>query len=491
MKKILIIPGNFFVSRNYFSSPLIEKLYQMSTNEKLVIYVAGLESNPISEENFKYLKSYFQDNYNIILLPLMDKLENPIYKFIWFMKNNFLQKSATYRFNEINKFVTHKRFKKITNFYRNTTKDEYLWKTDIWPKYLGFPFPKSRIILNLILKFLSSKIFFNNPSITKNLKDISPNLIILGDIQSPISFEYSNASRKLKIKIVGNVRTWDHLTKNGPVVPDLDEYWVWNNIMRDELNKFHKIRQEKIYEVGSPQFDYYSFKKQIEIDDLTEYYKLNSPLTKFKISPDSVLIFFATNRPHRGIGEESIVEYICEKIALGNYSKKSVNIILRSHPYDETFNNRFNKFKNYPFVKLMESPKLSRYSPEEFREDMVNVSILLQRSSLVLCGQSTFAIDASCTDTPIVNIAFEGKLSIEKNISVNNRYNVDHYQKLLSMDGTILVKDFDSLDKSIEKYLTNPSFKAVGRKNIKINFAGIKDKSSSDLISERISSLLY
>lgn len=490
MKKILIVPGNFFVSRNYFSSPLIEKLYQMSTKEKLVIYVAGIESNPVSKEDFLYLSEYFQENYNIILIHLIDKLESPIDRVIWFLKNNYLQRSITYRFNEINKFVTHQRFKNITNIYKKMTNSEYLWKTDIWPRYLGFPFPRSKFILNLILKFLSLKNFFNNPHILKNLKSISPNLIILGDIQSPISFAYTNASKKLKIRVVGNVRTWDHLTKNGPVVPNLDEYWVWNNIMREELNKFHKVRQEKIYEVGSPQFDYYSYKSNKEINNLTEYYNIINPLKKFKISSDSIVILFATNRPHRGIGEESIIEHICENIALGTYSKKTISIILRSHPHDDTFKKRFNKFKNYPFVKLMESPELSNYSPEEFREDMINVSILLQRSNLVLCGQSTFAIDASCTDTPIINIAFEGELNIEENLSVNNRYNVDHYQKLLSMDGTMLVQDFKSLDISIEKYLDNPSFKAAGRKKIKINFAGINDKSSSDLISERISELL-
>ena len=112
----------------------------------------------------------------------------------------------------------------------------------------------------------------------------------------------------------------------------------------------------------------------------------------------------------------------------------------------------------------MESPELSKFNPEEFREDMINVNILLQRSNLVLCGQSTFAIDASCTDTPIINIAFDGELNIEESLSVNNRYNVDHYQKLISMNGTILVQDFNSLDTSIEKYLTNPSFKSEGRK---------------------------
>ncbi|GIS28402.1 MAG: hypothetical protein CM15mP129_05990 [Chloroflexota bacterium] len=51
--------------------------------------------------------------------------------------------------------------------------------------------------------------------------------------------------QKYKIKICGNVRTWDHLTKNGPVINGLDEYWVWNPIMKKELINFQKLMKIK------------------------------------------------------------------------------------------------------------------------------------------------------------------------------------------------------------------------------------------------------
>ena len=144
IKKIIIVPGNFFVSRNFFSSPLIENLQQISVKEKITIYIAGVESNPISSKYFKSLKNYFEGNYNMIFIPLMGSPKSPISRFIWYLKNNFLHKTATYRFNEINNFITHKRYKEITKL---KIKDKFLWKTDIWPKYLGFPFPKSKLIV--------------------------------------------------------------------------------------------------------------------------------------------------------------------------------------------------------------------------------------------------------------------------------------------------------------------------------------------------------
>ena len=69
---------------------------------------------------------------------------------------------------------------------------------------------------------------------------------------------------------------------------------------------------------------------------------------------------------------------------------------------------------------------------------------------------------------------------------VKNRYNVDHYQKLISYNGTKVVDNFDLLDKQIIKYLNNPKLDQEGRDLIKINFAGVSKKSSSDRILERI-----
>ena len=196
--------------------------------------------------------------------------------------------------------------------------------------------------------------------------------------------------------------------------------------------------------------------------------------------------FFATNRPHRGIGEESIIHHICENIALGAYPDKDITIILRSHPYDNTFVKRFEEFKKYPFVRLFSSPSLTDFIPSEFREDMIKVNLLLERAKLVLCGQSTFAIDSACTDTPVINISFEGDIKVDEKLSVKNRYNVDHYQKLLSFEGTKIADNFESLDEKIIEYLIDPTINNQGRNLISKNFAGFSEKPSSERISERI-----
>ena len=121
---------------------------------------------------------------------------------------------------------------------------------------------------------------------------------------------------------------------------------------------------------------------------------------------------------------------------------------------------------------------------------MLKVNLLLKKTKLVICGQSTFAIDSSCTDTPVINISFEGEINVNEKLSVKNRYNVDHYQKLMSLKGTKLVYNFESLDKSIIEYLHNPELDNKGRELISKKFAGFSDRSSSDRITDRILEIL-
>ena len=490
MKKILIVPGNLFVSRNYFSSPLIENLKRISIKDNIKIIVAEVEGNPIPNETFINLKKIFEEVHNIQFVNLVKNPSSIKERVLWRLKNNFLHRSLTFRFNEINNFITHKRFRDITSTQIKVEDEKYLWNSDLWPKYLGFPFPKSKLIFKIIYTFFCSIFLSKNKIIDQNFKKLKPDLLILGDIQSPVSFSYSRLARKYNVKSVGNVRTWDHLTKNGPVINNLDEYWVWNPVMREELTKFHKIKDNKIYEVGSPQFDYYFYNDEEVTQNFVEFFKIEKPEHEFSLNDDTSIIFFATNRPHRGIGEESIIHHICENIALGIYPRKDITIILRAHPSDSTFMERFDEFKKYPFVRLFNSPQLENYNPDDFRDDMIKVNLILKKTDLVICGQSTFAIDSSCTDTPVINISFEGAVNVNEKLSVKNRYNVDHYQRLMTLNGTKIVENFDSLDNSIKDYLQDPTLEQDGRKLIKDQFAGFAEKSSSDRITERIMGIL-
>ena len=83
MKKVLIIPGNTFVSRNFFSSPFIENLKRLSVKDNVKIIVAETEGNPVREETFNKLKKIFEEDLNIQFVKLADKPYSLLSRFIF------------------------------------------------------------------------------------------------------------------------------------------------------------------------------------------------------------------------------------------------------------------------------------------------------------------------------------------------------------------------------------------------------------------------
>ncbi len=478
-KSIMFVPGNSFVTRNYLSTPFFEQLLKIKESYNLDVYFAGIESNPVSREIFDKVSS-FLSGHDISLIPLVPERGSLNERFFWKVRQDHLHKSSVYRFNDMNSFITHKRYRDITSNLKNFN-HELLWSTDVWPTYLGFPFPKSKKILDIIIKLMTIKLISGQNSIKKIINKISPDILLIGDTQTPISFTYSIYGLINKSYVIGNVRTWDHLTKNGPLIPNLSEYWVWNDTMKNEMTKFHNVKTDLINVIGSPQFDNYFNIKNLNVDSILESHGIKS---------NENIILFGSNRFHRGIGEPSIAKHIAEKIKSFSYSKSNFQMVIRSHPMDQDFEKRFEDLKNYSFVKLLKTPNIDNFDPIEYKEDGYLMASLLAKSKMLICGQSTLAIDASCTNTPIINLAFEGQEDVPDLLSVSNRYHVNHYQDLLKTEGTKLVSNFQELDNQILNYLDSPDECSDGRKKIKDKFAGDNKYLSSERIVNRLTTIL-
>ena len=86
MRKILIVPGNLFVSRNYFSSPLVENLKRISIKDEIKIIVAEVEGNPIDDDSFERLKKFFEEMNNIQFVKLVRNPTSLWERVIWYLK---------------------------------------------------------------------------------------------------------------------------------------------------------------------------------------------------------------------------------------------------------------------------------------------------------------------------------------------------------------------------------------------------------------------
>jgi len=459
------------VARNYVATPMIDELMKLGdrTGRRIGFCIAGTEVQDEIERLGGRLEQLIPGQKS-----LKDRVAGRLLK--------IMHRVATYRFNEVNAFITQERYRKITAEFAGKSHPS-LWPTDLWPSYLGFPFSRSKILLKIIERLMASRMLASSRHARQMIRKLNPSLVIIADSQLPVSFSFAREARRQGAKVVGGVRTWDHLTKNGPVIRDCDEYWVWNPTMHQEIIEYHNISPEQVQLVGSPQFDWYFNHDDAEAGSIIA--------ERFGIPEDSRVILFGANRYFRGWGEPSIAERLAVDIESGKFGPEPTTLIIRSHPYDSKFRERFEPLTKYGCVRLYESPNVGTLRPKIMFDDAQLLANVLAKSALLICGQSTVAIDASCMDVPVINLAFEGDAEVPELLDARTRYDVDHYQKLLATEGTTLVENFEEFDAAVSKYLEDASIHNEGRVKIRENFAGmIESNSSSQRIIDRVEELL-
>ncbi len=472
-QSVLFAINSPFSTRDYVSKPLFENLVS-------VVRKHGM--TPVFSSYEVEIKEFIESN-GAEFEPLVLRGDGFIRKQLWKVRNSVLYRAVTYRHNEVNQFDQQRRFKEITRKWGKSGHPA-IRPHDVWPRYLGFPFPRSKFMLHLQSRILWSGLFNHSNEIERIFKERKPALVVTAMLQRPISFSYIHYAQKAKVPVVGVVGSWDHLTKDGLVPPSVADYWVWNETMREEALEYHEIDPARVQVLGGSQFDKYRVPPtDTELAELRE---------KFAIGAEQSVITFAANTNPRGIGEPSVVQYLAEMLAEGELElDKNTVIVVRSHPFDVFFEQRFGELRSLPNVRLWEATQVKQSSVEEMRMDSRLTSTLLNQSKMLVGGQGTPAIDAACADIPVINIAFNGTESVPDELGVRFRYEVDHYKKLMSMDGTTIVESFDELAEAVKAYSANPELKSEGRRRIREEFAGImSDKLASDRIAERLDQLL-
>ena len=65
--------------------------------------------------------------------------------------------------------------------------------------------------------------------------------IVLSNVQMQSAVPFLVAARRLGLPLVGYVASWDHTVGKGVISPHLDRYVVQNDVMRDDLVRYHDI----------------------------------------------------------------------------------------------------------------------------------------------------------------------------------------------------------------------------------------------------------
>ncbi|TYA71426.1 glycosyltransferase family protein [Seonamhaeicola marinus] len=264
------------------------------------------------------------------------------------------------------------------------------------------------------------------------------------------------ASKKLDIPSASFIFSWDNLASKGRMAGDFDYYFVWSNLMKEELLEFYSsVKAAQVKVVGTPQFEPYVLDRYN--DSKAHFNK------KFSLSDNYKTICYSCGDVSTSKNDALYVRTIAEAMASKKITK-GVNFIVRTSPAEEP--TRFEALKEeYPFIQWNYPKwKLARNKHQEIWsqrvpevEDVSDLRSILAYSDVMINMCSTMSLDAMFFDKPVINPVFG---NAKNGLYDDQKYlEYRHYNQVVKSGAVNVVKDANQLIEKINELLTNPNAK--------------------------------
>ena len=159
--------------------------------------------------------------------------------------------------------------------------------------------PGSETLDGLMRKWLYSSHRYVPTTLLSRMRDSCSGLIV-ANVQSLQAVPFLLAARRLALPVVGYVASWDHTVGKGIVSPQITRYVVQNDVMRDDLVRFHGVPQERIAITGWPQTDiFHERRTRVTFDGI---------LQELGLDPARPVVLVAGNSPTNAPYEGRLVE---------------------------------------------------------------------------------------------------------------------------------------------------------------------------------------
>lgn len=327
---------------------------------------------------------------------------------------------------------------------------------------------------------------FKQSNITKVYKDLltSESIDILFFTHQRPSFiaPMIYSAEQLHIKTAAFVFSWDNLASKNRMAGNFDYYFVWSNLMQNELMQYYtKIKIENIEVVGTPQFEPYVM-EEYRTDKL-EFCR------KFNLDSAKKIICFSCGDITTSRNDELYIEIIAS--AIKNSLIADVNFIVRTSPAEDAV--RFAALvEKYSFIRWnFPAWSLTRNKHQEVWsqrvpniEDVRDLRALIEYSDLNINMLSTMSLDFMQFNKPVINTVFGNS---SNGLYNDQRFlNYAHIVNVVNSHATMIVTDENELIAAINRYVANPSLDTVQREEFNKLQIGKPLKGTGKRIAEQL-----
>ena len=268
---------------------------------------------------------------------------------------------------------------------------------------------------------------------------------------------------------VSIIHNWDNPTTKDYRGAEPDKAVCWNATMVKEVEVFHDLPREKLFEGGIAHWDHY-FDGSIEKEPRKEY------LASHGLNPENKLVFYATSSFRTFPGTFDTIERILAAAEESAFVEP-FSLLVRLHPqylrFDhssgatvlDSFQRRMDELKErFGDLVAFTAPKVNLVG-DDFDiplSEMATLGQSLKQADLLLTEYSTVMIEGAIFDLPVINVGLSRWRDTEKPAYFAEEYT--HLRRLLRHEASRNAHTFGELVEDMNLYLKDPGLDAERRK---------------------------
>jgi hypothetical protein len=327
------------------------------------------------------------------------------------------------------------------------------------------PLPRAEIVDHALKKWHYGRLRHVPSALLERLRRERP-VVALANTQMHSVVPVIVGARRVGLPVIGHIASWDHTVGKGIVAPGLRRYIVQNDVMRDDLVRYHGVEQDRIVVTGWPQTDvFHRQRRRAEFEEVVRGLELD---------PTRPVVLVMGNSPVNAPYEQNFVDRLVswweESGAASRFS-----LLFRPHPRDREWRDRF-------AVAL--SRKGAAVQEPSFT-DLETLAVLLQHGDVVVSNAGTILLDALVNDRPAVCVLYDegappGESWAWKNVSG------DHYKALIESEAFYRAERFEDVTTAIERALAYPAELAAERWRVAAEVVGEIDGRAAERVADAI-----
>ncbi len=300
---------------------------------------------------------------------------------------------------------------------------------------LAGPLPLGAPLDPALMRWHYGRLRYVPPPLLRRLRSERP-AVVLANIQMHAVVPFIVGARRVGVPLVGHVASWDHTIGKGIVSPHLRRYIVQNDVMRNDLVRYHGIDNDRIVVTGWPQTDVFHRKRP-----RAEYERVVRGLG---LEPSRPVVLVMGNTPTNAPYEKRFVErLVAWWEESGSVSRFS--LLFRPHPRDREWRERF-AAALFREGAAVQEPSFT---------DLETLAVLLQHGDCVVTNAGTILLDALINDRPTVCVLYDEGAPPGESWAVKN-VSGEHYRQLMASAAFYRAERFEDVVAGIERGLAEP-----------------------------------